>query len=207
MFWDFFLDVPSRKQCASPGVNYIWQMTGFCTLLKFFSDCVRILELKLPTVHYPWKFTFCLSRCLGAYTILCKYNCNIFMSIYFLLCCFVIPIHRLIWKIIFIEIFEFYFIDGLGRWSRIILAVSGSPSKTELALAIITINWPLSLLQMCLHPEYGILVEFWDPSHCSVTPSLSSFSPKLVIEDPLFVGINNNDYFFHWNFGNVRGSI
>lgn len=117
--------------------------------------------------------------------------------------CFVSATQRCIWKIVFIEVFEFYFTDRLiNRWSRIILAINSSPSRIGLTFAIITINRPLSLLQMCLDVEYGILMEFWNSSHYSVTsPSaLLPFPPKVVIEDPLISGMNNDSCFFHSNF-------
>lgn len=57
-------------------------------------------------------------------------------------CCFVSTLFiDLFENIVFIELlFEFYFIDGLDRWSRITLAISCSSSKIGIAFAIITID-------------------------------------------------------------------
>lgn len=108
-------------------------------------------------------------------------------------------------------LFEFYFIDGLGRWSRIILAISSSPSRIELAFSTITINWPLSLLQMCLDPEYGILMEFWDPSHYSDFPPLFLFPKswwlKILSSVAWIMIVTFSIHTSNNPFGHIRGSV
>lgn len=136
--------------------------------------------------------------CLDAYLML--YNCDFLCVCFLLQCCFVDAIHRLIKNSFYCVIIWILFY----WWARqVVQNYTGykQPYRIGLAFAIITINRPLSLLQICLDPEYGILMEFWDPSHYSVTfsPS-SSFSPKLMIEDPLVSGMNNDSSFFHSNF-------
>lgn len=132
---------------------------------------------RFPAVPLPWQITFCFSPRLGIYKIL-----HIIVIFYLYVFCY----NAVLWVLLldFLKTYFYWIPIWIFYWwarqvVRIILVYNSSPSTIGIAFAII-INWPLSLLQMCLDPEYGILMEFWDPSHCSVTFSPSSSFPPSV---------------------------